>query len=1076
MQSSGNAPIQGQVKYHLAGIKIAVQAAIDKAAYREGEIAHLTLTISGDQNQSLFARVNYPGFEAKESFTLPGTKVLDFNIPLPKITGEKLFYGIYQESGRSVYLNSLYIYKQGEQINLMTNKQVYKPGEQVVVNVTSGEAGLRGTLTLSAPDYEETFTFSENTVKSFNLPASMTAGTYYVSYNFLRGDGETISGSHPFDVDGLKVKVKEAALDKDRYAPGEIINISLNVESSHDLEAILKTWMVDPEKNHSPPQIQEINLKKTEFSFLTQSLTLSTQKQGLHQLLYGIYSKEGLLLCAGLEGFEVGAGTILSLSTDKVDYPSGNEPVVVKVNLFSQTSGTLNLILNGQNKGSYPITQTNFSQFQVPLYPEKMGLNNLQALFNSEGLSSTKETSFTYGSALPDLASWINGAKVENGLIKLSITVLNRGKSPSLPTILKLYDGQVEEGRLLATFEVRSLSPKESLTFNYQMPISDRVGANEFIALVGQETHLIDFNKNNNESKISLQVKADETEKGFILSAEQTSKDVELGEELEFNLTLTPLNGFTGDVHLSIKDCPAGFSASFTSNPVSLAGGPALSILKLLPTGQVTSGIYNITAIASTSGQSQELALELKIMDFQIRITPQIQTIKQLGEALYSVNISPLNGFDNPVSLELIGLPKGTRASLSPNEITSSSGTSLTITTSKWLKPGVYNFSIVAKGKKLIREGQATLMIEANPLLQPGIITAPVREKNSFIKTFTPEGTMINQFTLFSEKVAISLAAGDVDGDGLDEIIVGADKKEKGPYPLVKALKRDGTLVATLESPGWYKLGAPVAAGDIDGDWIEEIAVGYYLMPLREMEIYDGLDIDEIYSFCHGQKKGRGLIKVYKLIDKEFVDTGITLAPYLEEDFWGAPRVALADIDGDGRLELITAPGPDPKAPARIKVFKIDTSQGIGKWQVAEKILDLTVSFAEEKGKKKIRIEDGYGANIAAGDIDGDGKAEIIVGAGPDPKKDGQIIIIYPTENKIESFQAYLENRFGVNLASGDLDGDGQAEIITGPGPNPLRRDTVKIFQRDGTLIKEFQPYPGDAKFGISVATGQVGK
>ena len=694
----------------------------------------------------------------------------------------------------------------------------------------------------------------------------------------------------------------------------------------------------------------------------------------------------------------------------------------------------------------------------------------------SAGLSSTKETTFTYGSGLPDLTAWINGAKVENGYIKINITVRNRGKSASLPTILKLYDGQIDEGKLLASFEVRSLSPKESLTFNYQLPVSERFGTNAFIALVGQEENSIEFNKSNNESRILLPIKAEEIEKGFILSAKETSKKIELGEEVEFNLTLTPLNGFIGEVHLTIKDSPPGFSASFTPNPVSLSGKPNLSTLKLLPTGQLTRGIYNFTAIASAGAQSQELTLELKITDFEINITPQVQSTKQLGEANYSINLTPFNEFDNQVLLELSGLPKGMRANLSNNEITSSSPANLTITTSKWLKPGIYNFSIVAKGGKLIHEKTATLLIEANHLLQTGIITAPTKEKNSLLKTFLPDGTMMAEFKLFNERVDLHLAAGDVNGDGLDEIIVGADKKGKGPFPLVRVYKRDGTPLATLESEGWYKLGATVAVGDIEGDWIEEMAVGYYVMSPNEIEEYDDLEAEEIYHLCHGKKKGKGLVKIYKLRGGDFIETGVSFAPYQEEDYWGAPKIALADIDGDGQLELITAPGPDPKAPAKIKAFKIDTSQGLGNWRIKEKILELTVYFAEEKGKKKIKIADGYGANIAAGDLDGDGKAEIMVGAGPDPQKEGQIIIIYPAENKIESFIAYPENHFGLNVACGDLNDDGKAEIITGPGLNPRHKGLLKTFKADGTLIKEFYPYPGDAKFGIRVTTGQVGK
>ncbi len=1079
LQSSSNAaPIQGQVKYHLSGIKIDVQAALDKAAYKEGEVAHLTLTISSDQTQNLMARVNYPGFEAKEAFVLQGSKVLSFAIPLPKITGDKLFYGIYQASGRSIYLNSLYIYKLGEKINLITDKQVYKPGEQVIVNVSSSDPGVQGNLTLIAPDYEETFVFSGNITKTFLLPSSLVAGTYYVSYNLLSSEGEVISGRHPFDVEGFKVKVKEAFLDKNKYNPGEIIDLSLKVESSHDLEGVLKTWIVDPEKNHSPPQMQEITLLKTELSLIGRSLTLSTSKQGFHQLIYGLYSKDGILLCSGLEGFEVGTGTILSIATDKVDYPSGNEPVLVKVGLFSSSSATLDLILNGGLKASYSLSAPDFLNLQVPINAERPGLNTLRAVLSAEGLSSAKETSFTYGSGLPDLAAWIDGAKVENGYIKLSITVLNRGKSPSLPTILYLYDGQIDEGKLLASFAVRSLMPKESLTFTYQMPISGRIGLNEFIALVGQEEQIIEFNKDNNESRISLQVKEEEGERGFTLSADLKSKRIELGEEAEFNLTLTPLNGFTGEVYLTIEDCPPGFSASFSPNPISLSWEPGLTTLKLLPSGQVKSGHYYFSVRASTNEISQELPLELKVTDFEINITPQVQTIKQLGQANYSINIFPLNGFDNPVLLELRGLPQGLRADLSVSQITPLSGSTLTITTSKWLRPGVYNFTLVAKGGRLIHEAEATLIVEANPLLKPGIITAPFKEKNAILRTFLPDGTLISEIPLFKEKVEINLASGDVDGDGIDEIIVGADKKGKGPYPLVKVYRRDGTSLALLEFEGWYKLGAAVAAGDLDGDWVEEVAVGYYVMSPQEMVLYDALEAEEIYHLCHlkGHKKGKGMVRVYKLLDGELVDTGLIFAPYEEEGYWGVPQIALGDVDGDGQLELITAPGPDPKAPARIKVFKIDTSKGASLWGIGEKILDLKVSFVEEKGKKRIKIKDGYGAKVAAGDLDGDGKAEIILGPGPDPKKDGHIIIIYPLENKTESFRIYPENRFGVNIASGDLDGDGQAEIITGPGFNPHHTGVIKIFKADGTLIREFQPYSRDAKFGLSITTGQVGK
>jgi hypothetical protein len=113
----------------------------------------------------------------------------------------------------------------------------------------------------------------------------------------------------------------------------------------------------------------------------------------------------------------------------------------------------------------------------------------------------------------------------------------------------------------------------------------------------------------------------------------------------------------------------------------------------------------------------------------------------------------------------------------------------------------------------------------------------------------------------------------------------------------------------------------------------------------------------------------------------------IVLEPYEGEGYRGAPNIAFGDVDGDGVPELITAPGPDPIAPARIKIFKIDTTDGIGRRKAGSQLAKLTVPFGckkDDKNKDKTHCskkdQDGYGANVAAGDLDGDGKAEIPLG------------------------------------------------------------------------------------------------
>jgi hypothetical protein len=69
-----------------------------------------------------------------------------------------------------------------------------------------------------------------------------------------------------------------------------------------------------------------------------------------------------------------------------------------------------------------------------------------------------------------------------------------------------------------------------------------------------------------------------------------------------------------------------------------------------------------------------------------------------------------------------------------------------------------------------------------------------------------------------------------------------------------------------------------------------------------------------------------------------------------------------------------------------------------------------------------------------------------------------------------------LEGDYGVNIATGDLDGDGIDEIITGLGPGPQNEPRVKIFKSDGTEIGNFLAYPAGMDYGVRVSSGRTGQ
>lgn len=112
------------------------------------------------------------------------------------------------------------------------------------------------------------------------------------------------------------------------------------------------------------------------------------------------------------------------------------------------------------------------------------------------------------------------------------------------------------------------------------------------------------------------------------------------------------------------------------------------------------------------------------------------------------------------------------------------------------------------------------------------------------------------------------------------------------------------------------------------------------------------------------------------------------------------------------------------------------------------------------------------GVHVAVGDVDGDGANEIITasGAGGVP----EVKIFSLGGDLEESFMAYGKNfRGGVNVAAFDLDGDGRAEIITGPGLGG--GPEVKIFSSDGTKRASFFAYDKSFHGGVNVTAGFFG-
>jgi hypothetical protein len=166
--------------------------------------------------------------------------------------------------------------------------------------------------------------------------------------------------------------------------------------------------------------------------------------------------------------------------------------------------------------------------------------------------------------------------------------------------------------------------------------------------------------------------------------------------------------------------------------------------------------------------------------------------------------------------------------------------------------------------------------------------------------------------------------------------------------------------------------------------------------------------------------------------------------------FTGGVHVATADVNGDGVLDVITGAGPG--GGPHVKVF--DGATGAL----------LTEFFAYAANFHG-------GVNVAAADLTGDGKADIITGAGPGGGPHVKAFDL-STGQVIASYFAYAPTfRGGVVVAAGDVDGDGKADIITGAmaGGGPHLR---VWHDATGQLAAETFAYAGSYTGGLVIAAG----
>ncbi|AWM36500.1 FG-GAP repeat protein [Gemmata obscuriglobus] len=211
-----------------------------------------------------------------------------------------------------------------------------------------------------------------------------------------------------------------------------------------------------------------------------------------------------------------------------------------------------------------------------------------------------------------------------------------------------------------------------------------------------------------------------------------------------------------------------------------------------------------------------------------------------------------------------------------------------------------------------------------------------------------------------------------------------------------------------------YRGSIVAATGDVNGDGVSDVIVGAQI-PDGHVKVFDGA-------------------------------TGATLESYLAfPGFNGAVSVGAGDVNGDGAAEVLVS------ADASNAHVKAIGAQG--------QVLASFFAFPGFLGH----------VSVSGGDFNNDGTDEILIGAGG-TGVNGRTAIFNASGAVYDAgFFAFPGFDGSVSVDAGDVDGDGIADIVVGTGPGSAG-GTIKAFSGSGfSQIGSFVAYAPTVTSGVSV-------